>query len=239
MFPHPAPTARPADVVSLTGVAVDLGRTPVLRDVDLTLRAGETLGLIGANGSGKSTLLRVLATLLPPSSGTGQVLGADLGSARAASVRPRIALVGHDPALYPQLTLRENLLLLASLTGEPARVADEALARVGLAGAGDRRAARCSQGMLRRADIARVLMRRPSLLLLDEAHAGLDTASAGLVELIASTVTADGGGCVVVSHQHQHLQASTDRVVELDDGTIAAASPPPASTPSSVAGAGR
>jgi heme exporter protein A len=223
------PSAAAGDLVAgdaalawLDGVAVDVERTPVLCGLDLTVRAGEVLGVIGANGSGKSTLLRVLATLLAPREGTGQVLGVSLGTPACAAVRPRIALVGHTPALYPHLTLAENLHVVARLTGVPAAAVDGALETVGLAGAAGRRADRCSQGMQRRAELARVLAAAPSLLLLDEPHAGLDADSRGLVDLVADRVRRRGGACVAVSHDRDRLHTLADRVVEVADGRLRA-----------------
>lgn len=217
-MPVPGTDTGTDAVAMLVDVAVDVERVAVLRGFDLTVAAGECVGLVGANGSGKSTLLRVLATLLAPVGGHGQVLGAVLGSAACVTVRPRIALVGHDPALYPRLTLRENLHFLARLTGRSARAADEALEAVGLARAADRRAEVCSQGMRRRAELARVLFTEPRLLLLDEAHAGLDTASVGLVEAVVARVRDGGGASVVVSHDHPRLRGVADRLVEIADG---------------------
>ncbi len=213
------PSSAGSDLaVMLRDIGVDIDRTPVLRGLDLVLRAGEVLGLAGANGSGKSTLLRVLATVLAPTSGNGEVLAARLGTRACRTVRPRIALVGHSPALYPQLTLRENLHLVAHLTGRCEQAADDALERVGLERAADRPAVRCSQGMARRAELARARLTEPALLLLDEAHAGLDPASMGLLDELLGQVRGRGGGAVVVSHEPRHLVDLTDRVVELVDG---------------------
>lgn len=214
------PNAVPgADLIAvLRDVAVEVERVPVLRGFDFTAATGECVGVMGANGSGKSTLLRVLATLLPPVRGEGWVLGAPLGTSACTSVRPRIALIGHSPALYPRLSLRENLRFLARLTGRDEHAADEALDLVGLAGAADRKAEVCSHGMRRRAELARVLLTRPHLLLLDEAHAGLDESSLGLVESVVNRVRAGGGACVVVSHDQPRLVTVVDRVVEIADG---------------------
>lgn len=214
----PAPAVGP--LVALAGLGADVERTPVLRGADLTVGAGEAVGLVGANGSGKSTLLRVLATLLPPAAGSGHVLGAELGTAACIAVRPRIGLAGHVPALYPQLTLRENLRLVARLTGAGERAADEALSVVGLARAGERRADRCSQGMQRRADLARILLTRPSLLLLDEVHAGLDGASVALVDLVVRGVLSRGGAAVVVSHEREWLNSMAHRLAEVAGGRV-------------------
>lgn len=197
----------------------------MLRGVELTLAAGEAVGLVGANGSGKSTLLRALATLLPPVAGTGAVLGARLGTREVERVRPAIALVGHTPSLYPRLTLGENLRFWCRLTGRGTSAADAALQVVGLGRAADRPADRCSHGMQRRAELARVLVAAPRLLLLDEAHAGLDRASAALVGVVVTAVRERGGGAVVVSHEHERLEGTVDRVIEIEGGALRARLP--------------
>jgi heme exporter protein A len=209
-----------AGLVSLTRVGVDLDRTPVLREVDLHLGSGETLGVRGPNGSGKSTLLRILATLLLPSAGHGAVLGTPLGGRACWAVRPDICLVAHTPGLYPRLTLAENLRLVARLTGRGDEAAARALDDVGLGGAGHRRAEQCSQGMLRRVELARVLLVQPRLLLLDEPHAGLDAAAFGLVDLVVHLCRQRGGASVMVSHDGVRLAALADRVVEIVDGRL-------------------
>ncbi len=221
----PNPDADAEVVATLADVAVDVERAPVLRGVDFILRAGESVGVVGANGSGKTTLLRVLATLLPPTVGDARVLGARLGTAACFSVRPRIALVGHTSALYPRLTLRENLHFLARLTGRPVWSADNVLELVGLERAADRRAEVCSHGMQRRTELARVLLLEPVLLLFDEAHTGLDSASAGLVEAVVNRVRVRGGASVVVSHEPGRLNHVCDRMVEIVGGRILALPP--------------
>ena len=206
--------------VVLANVDIDLAGVPVLRRVDMRIEAGETVGLVGPNGSGKSTLLRVLATLLRPVSGTGRVLGAELGSAGVTAVRPSIALVGHEPTLYPRLSLVENLRFVARLIGCPETEPVRALDAVGLDAVRHRRAAQCSHGMLRRAELARVLLLRPRLLLLDEAHAGLDEASSGLVEAVVARVRSDGGSSVLVSHERGRLVETVDRLVQIAGGRL-------------------
>lgn len=217
--PQPdVPGLADAGLVRLRNVSVDVERTPVLRGLDFDVAAGEAVGVAGANGSGKSTLLTVLATLRVPNRGNGWVLGACLGTGACAAVRPGIALVGHTPALYPQLTLAENLDLLARLLARPVRAAQEALEAVGLSRAAHRRAEQCSQGMQRRADLARVVLAQPQLLLLDEVHAGLDPGAVGLVDDLVVEACRRGGGGVVISHERERLASSTHRVVDIVDG---------------------
>ncbi len=208
--------------VSLRSIGVRKPGSLILRSIDLDLPAGSATALFGSNGSGKTTLLRVVATLLRPSSGSGSVLGAALGTAEADSVRRRIGLIGHEPALYPNLTLAENAELAASVAlGRPARSeARHALEQVGLAAAADRRASRCSNGMRRRVEFARMLIIAPDLLLLDEAHVGLDPEAWGLVSHLISAVTGRGGSALVVAHEEERVRPLVDHTVTLVDGVL-------------------
>jgi len=191
-----------------------------LRSVDLRVGPGEAVGLVGANGSGKTTLLRVAATLVAPTSGAGRVLGAGLRDPERFGVRRRIGLIGHLPALYPDLSLLENSRFVARLVGAPPAAGDESLVRVGLSGARFRRAADCSHGMQRRAEFARLLITRPDLVLLDEAHAGLDRHAEALVALIVDEVRGRGGAALLVSHEQHRVEAVVDRVIPLEDGVV-------------------
>jgi heme exporter protein A len=199
-------------------VAVDL--VPIISAVSLHLDQGECIGIQGPNGAGKTTLLRVIATLMTPTGGSGTVLGVRLGSSEISSVRPDIGLAGHIPALAGPLTLLENLRLVARLTGRSPEDAVVALTRVGLAGAADRPADRCSNGMRRRTDLARLFLDPPRLLLLDEPHAGLDSAAQPLVDDLIRRVVADGGGAVLVSHDSAGLSGLANRMLTLRSGAL-------------------
>lgn len=207
-------------IARLRHVRLDLGRAPVLTGVDLEVAAGERVGIAGPNGVGKTTLLSVLATLRSPVAGEGEVLGATLGTNEVYPVRPRIGWSGHEPALYDELTLSENLRHFARLSGHDLAAADEVLDRVGLGGAVGRRAGACSNGMRRRADLARLLMTRPDLVLLDEAQAGLDADAGMIVEAICRRAVGAGGAVVMVSHDPEALGRQVDRVVRMTEGRV-------------------
>lgn len=207
-------------LIDLEGMGVTMASIPVLADVRLRVDAGEVVGIAGPNGAGKSTLLSVVATLLSPTEGGGTVLGAPLGTRQVVTVRPRIGWSGHDAGLYPELTLAENLRLWAEIAGRSRDEADRALDMVGLAAAGHRRADRSSNGMQRRVDLARLLMTRPSLVLLDEAHAGLDEHAEAIVDEVIERTRRDGGAALLVSHDAARLAARVDRVERLEHGTI-------------------
>ena len=214
---RPYTRRMPDPIVVLDAVSVRFGPTPVLAGLDLRVDPGTVVGVAGPNGAGKTTLLGVVATLVPLAAGRGTVLGAALGSPEARLVRPRIGWSGHEPALYDHLTLQENLHLVADLAGLARQEADEALRRVGLGAAGHRRASESSNGMRRRVDLASLLMRRPQLLLLDEAHAGLDDDADAIIDVLIGMTRRQGGAVVMVSHDARRLRADADVVIPLGD----------------------
>ncbi len=207
-------------LVQFSGVAVRIGLATILRDVDLAVAPGESVGLFGSNGAGKTTLLRVIATLLRPSGGDAQVLGVDLASQDRFELRPRIGLIGHTPALYPELSLAGNLEFAARIAGVPPGAAGEALEAVGLGGAADRLAGEASHGMQRRVEFAREIMLQPELLLLDEPHSALDPSAIELVEHIVAGVLQRSGAVVLVSHDVERVAPMVTRTAELAGGTV-------------------
>jgi heme exporter protein A len=208
-------------LIELDAVSVRAGSVDILRDVDLRIGAGTAIGVHGANGAGKTTLLRVMATLIPPSRGVAEVLGVDVAGDDRDSVRHRIGYIGHIPGLYPELTLVENLRFTADLLGIDRSRAQSSLASVGLAGAADRITDRCSHGMQRRAEFARVLMTEPTILLLDEPHSALDTDAVDLVDTLVRRTVAGGGAAVLVSHDRSRVAPITDLAVEIAAGRVA------------------
>lgn len=220
-----APPGRPPAVAELAGVSVDIGRSPVLDAVSFRAGPGEVIGVTGPNGSGKSTLLETLATLRRPRLGSVSLFGEPVERPVPAGVRRRICLVAHQPALYPQLTVRENLRLVAALYGRSEASADESLTLVGLHRAAERRVEQCSVGMVRRADLARSVIVDPTLLLLDEAHAGLDHSAVELIDHLVAGVRERGGAAVLVAHDWRRLDHLTHRMVEVDRGRLLSSSP--------------
>ena len=164
--------------VSLRGAVVLLGGFPALAGADLDVEQGEVLLVRGPNGAGKSTLLHLCAGLLRLSGGNGDVLGCDLNADRAA-VRRRVGLLGHDTALYGELSAAENLQVWARASRVGEADVPGALERLGLPQRlRDVPIARLSAGQRRRVALAAIVVRRPELWLLDEPHAGLTPAGA-------------------------------------------------------------
>jgi heme exporter protein A len=187
--------------IQLRDLRREFGERVALRDVSLSLGAGEMLAVLGPNGAGKTTLLRVLAGLLRPSGGQVQVLGCELPK-ESWRLRGRVGWLGNEPLLYRDLTARENLRFASRLYGIDAEAAEARieglLDSVGLARRADEAVRNFSTGMLQRAAVCRAVLHEPELLLLDEPHSHLD---AGAIESIAPlSGAAPRRTRVVVSH---------------------------------------
>lgn len=213
------PSLEASSVVSLRGIAQRFGHRWAIRGVSLEVPAGEVLAIVGHNGSGKSTLLRIVATALRPTRGTAQVLGLDVTTA-AAQLRERVALLTHDVALYGDLTAEENLRFAARMLGQrPTRAHLEGvLDRVGLRAVADERARTFSSGMQRRLSIARIFLRTPDVLLLDEPFNSLDADGVALVSDLVHQTRARGATVLLVAHDLQRGSIGADRLVAMTEG---------------------
>ena len=219
------------------GVARRFGARWVLRGVTLELRPGEIVGLLGANGSGKTTLLRIFGTLLKPSAGTARIYGHDIVR-EPNEVREDLGFLAHTPGLYDDLTARENLRFAAEMLGLPVDAnLDAALERVGLTHVTNERVRGFSAGMQRRLALARLLLRRPRLLLLDEPYSNLDSAGIALMNSIIVEAGHAGGGALVVLHELAPAAGVLDRTITIVNGRVAEAAPAPAPRVRIVAGA--
>jgi heme exporter protein A len=209
--------------IELAGLTRYFGERTALREVSLQVPAGATLAVLGRNGAGKSTLLRILATLLRPHAGGVSVLGEPLPR-RGWAVRGRLGLLGHESLLYRDLTGRENLRYHARLHRiNEARIA-EVLAAVGMEGRDDEPVRTLSRGMVQRMAIARAVLHRPALLLLDEPRANLDPGASELVEPLIGR--ASGVTRVLTSHDPRAALAEADVVLALKGGRAVYAGDP-------------
>lgn len=199
------------------------GVRDAIQGLDLTIRAGEVLALIGPNGAGKSTTLRVLATLQRPDAGSVLWDGRDAWSDRYA-LRQRIGFLGDGTALYPTMTAAGYLRFFADCYGLPdpeakARV-DLILGMFDLTAKASRRVSELSKGMRQRLAIARTLVHRPELLLLDEPADGLDPLARRQLRDILRKTAAEGVGIVVSSHILRELDGFVDTVALLQKGKL-------------------
>lgn len=218
-----------APALAADGLGFDYGEQAALREVTFTVGAGERVGLLGRNGSGKTTLLRIASTRLQPHRGTLQIAGLDV-TADPAGVRRQLGVVFQSPALDLALTCREALQMQAALVGigrrERAAAVDGALADAGLADRAGARIGTLSGGLARRLDLARGLLHRPALALLDEPTTGLDPVARE--EFWALLGRRRGDGAQLVATHLMDEAERCDRVVILDAGQVVADGTPAA-----------
>ena len=174
---------------------------PMLELLGAAVKCRLNIVVSGGTGSGKTTLLRILATHVRPDHGSIAVAGYNLRT-RPEEVRRRIGVVGHRSLLYDDLTCRENLVYYGRLYGlndHKARV-DEVLEKVGLSSRADHRVRTLSNGMQKRAAIARAILHQPDVLLLDEPEAGLDLESVSILGTLLTEWTDSGRSVVMTTH---------------------------------------
>ncbi|KAB8162893.1 ATP-binding cassette domain-containing protein [Streptomyces sp. 3MP-14] len=229
--------SRRPEVISASDVEVVRDGTPILAEVSLTVREGEHWALLGAKGAGKSTLLALLGARGHPTRGTVRVLGRTLGRVDLRELR---AAVGHvDPRHPLRSPLRVRDVVLTGLTNsveplprwapsaEQRALADRLIETLGMAGRADARWPTLSQGQRGRTLIARALMPRPRLLLLDEPSTGLDLA--GREQLLDSLetlrLTQPALTTVLVTHHLEELPPGTSHALLLREGRVLARGP--------------
>ena len=213
------PSSDGTGLLEARGLWRAYGRRQVLRDLDLAVAAGEAVAVAGPNGAGKTTLLRVLAGLARPDRGEVRLEGQPLRR-DAPEVRRAVGLVSHQTLLYDDLTLHENLTFAARLYGlpRPAAAARAALDEAGLGPRADESPRRLSRGLAQRAAIARALLHRPRLLLLDEPFTALDAAASERLRAELGARRQQGLGIVLVTHQLGEAWAVATRIAVLVEG---------------------
>ncbi len=206
----------PALAVRTTGLTKEFGDRRVVDSLDLAIPTGSVCGFVGPNGAGKTTTIRMLLGLVRPTNGDGQILLGDLHD--PATYLDRVGALIESPAFYPQLSGRDNLLVLTRLGQLPSSTIDSVLERVGLADRAGDRFSRYSLGMKQRLGIAAALLPDPSLLILDEPTNGLDPA--GIVEMrsLIKLLANEGMTVFLSSHLLSEIEHICDHVVMIRSG---------------------
>ena len=214
----------PQYAIELVDVSKRYGRRWALARLSFALRRSSSLLLTGHNGSGKTTLLRMVATASSPTAGIVRVLGFD-GVAQREAIRHRVALLSHASFLYEDLSAQQNLMLMARLLGveAPGEAVAALLERVGLSARSEHPARHFSAGMRKRLAIARLLLKKPELALLDEPFGELDPKGIAQMEAIIGELAAAGTTIVLATHLIDQGLALCRERLHLSEGRIAAA----------------
>jgi len=210
--------------IEVARVGKRFGEHRALANVDLTLAAGSVCALLGPNGAGKTTLLGILSTLVRQTSGEVRYLDGATARPVDDSLRRDIGLLAHSSLCYDELTAIENLTFFGALYGvaDVAARATELLDEVGLEPRARSRVVRTySRGMVQRLALARALLARPSLLLLDEPFTGLDRGGALALGARLGRAKAEGAIVLCVTHDLEAIADVTDHVVVLNRGKLA------------------
>lgn len=204
------------------GLTKRFGQLVAVDGVSLDLAAGERLALLGRNGAGKTTLLRLVAGLARPDAGHIGFGHYTLPEHRA-EIHAATGFLSHHSLLYPDLCVWENLSFAARLFGvkEADQRIEDSLSRVGMLEWRRERVRHLSSGMERRVALARALLHRPQVLILDEPFAGLDARSVGLLQEVLEEHRAGGGTVLLTTHHHEEGTRDATRAVILERGRIA------------------
>ncbi|MGH8995635.1 MAG: ATP-binding cassette domain-containing protein [Acidimicrobiales bacterium] len=215
--------------VRTEGLTRRFGNLVAVDQIDLEVPAGTVVALLGPNGAGKTTIVRMLATLLEPTSGTASVCGFDVVR-QPDEVRKVISLTGQFAALEPNLTARENLILMARLRGygrgAARRIADRLTERFDIAEFERTLVKSVSGGQRRRVDLAASLVTEPKLLVLDEPTTGLDPRSRQVVWAAVRELVADGVTVLLTTQYLEEADELADRIVLVDHGRSVATGTP-------------
>ncbi len=229
-----SPAHAPAGGFVLEGheLAMSYGRRRVFEGINLGIRQGEVLAIVGGSGSGKSTLMRQLALLQTPTSGSVMIFGvtvSDMEAAKANSLRRRLGVMFQNGALFGDLTVLENVSMpLQEHTQLSLPLIEQvAMLKIALAGLEPDVAAlypsQLSGGMRKRAAVARGIALDPAILFLDEPSSGLDPISADAMdELVLQLKETLGLTVILVTHDMDSLWRVADRILLLSDGRVAA-----------------
>ena len=198
-----------------------------VRELSLSVAGGEIVTLLGPNGAGKTTTMRMLAGLIPPTSGHVTINNVAVSPATADHARQAIGLLTEAPGLWERLSVRINLLTYARLHGlpDPARQVEDALAQVDLADRGSEIAGRLSKGLKQRVAIARALIHQPPVVLLDEPTSGLDPASARHMRDLVLGLRRAGRAILVSTHNLVEAEELSDRIGVLKTDLLALDTP--------------
>ena len=216
-----------ADLLVADRLTRAFGDRVAVRDLSISVAAGEIVALLGPNGAGKTTTMRMLAGLILPNAGTITIDRVRVSESTANEARRAIGLLTETPGLWERLTVRANLLTYARLQtlDHPDQQVDRVLDQVDLSDRADEIAGKLSKGLKQRVALARALIHQPSVVLLDEPTSGLDPASARQVRDLITGLRDQGRAVLLSTHNLPEAEALADRIAVLKTQLLAFDSP--------------
>lgn len=205
--------------IKITNINQKFGDKTVLKDINLTLRKGEILGLLGPSGAGKTTLIKILTGQLTQTGGSAEVLGTDTRR-MTSDIYTKMGTVLDNTGLYERLSCRDNLALFAQIFRLPKEKIREILKDVGLLEAEKRPVNKLSKGMRQRLVMARALMHSPEILFLDEPGSALDPSTVKEIHNLIRREQAKGAAIFLTTHNMEEAEKLCDHVALLHEGEI-------------------
>lgn len=219
-------------VVDIDHISKSFGTKEVLKDINLQLKRGENVVVLGKSGQGKSVTIQCIVGLLTPDNGTVKVFGDDvaqMNDEQLKELRTKVGFLFQSGALYDSMTVRDNLefpltrILKITDQAELDKRVEEALDGVGLSDAIDKLPSDLSGGMRKRAGLARTMIVRPEIMLYDEPTTGLDPiTSREISELILNMQKKYKTSAIIITHDMECAKITADRVVIMNEGTYIA-----------------
>jgi len=210
-------------MIQLTNVTKRYDNTIVVHDLNLEIKTGEIVGIIGHNGAGKSTTMKMIAGLIEPTSGNVRVMGQDIQKGSSTKVKQRIGYLSEESPLYEAMTAQQYLLFFSELYQMPRQKAlkriDQLLASLDLFEK-DKLTGEFSKGMKRKTAIARTLLHDPELLILDEPNSGLDPLTSFFIINYLKTLRREGKTIIISAHNLFHVETICDRVGIIKNGRL-------------------
>lgn len=207
------------DSIKIKNINQKFGNKTVLKDINLTLRKGEILGLLGPSGAGKTTLIKILTGQLMQTGGSAEVLGTDTRRL-TSDIYTKMGMVLDNTGLYERLSCRDNLAVFAEIYRLPKEKIREILKDVGLLEAEKRPVNKLSKGMKQRLVMARALMHSPEILFLDEPGSALDPATVEEIHSLIRREQAKGATIFLTTHNMEEAAKLCNHVALLHEGEI-------------------
>ena len=222
------PESKDEIVIEIKGLKKSFGTKEVLKDINLELKRGENIVVLGRSGTGKSVTIECIVGLLKPDGGSLKVLGeevAEMDDKALKALRMKVGFLFQSGALYDSMTVRENMefpltrVLKLKDQAEIDKKVEEALESVGLSDAIDKMPSDLSGGMRKRAGLARTIIVNPEIMLYDEPTTGLDPiTSREISNLILKIQKKNKTSSIIITHDMECAKIAADRVVVMDDG---------------------